>query len=56
MGEPGGGKTFLTPRFMRHLSMIALADFDDDTLLRIFSSILHWFFGNNKFNENVTKV
>lgn len=56
MGPPGGGRTFITPRFMRHLCMISLADFEDDTLLRIFSSILHWFFGNNKFSENITKV
>jgi dynein heavy chain, axonemal len=56
MGPPGGGRTFITPRFQRHLSMISLADFEDDTLLRIFSSILHWFFTNFKFNENVTKV
>jgi dynein heavy chain len=56
MGPPGGGRTFITPRFQRHLNMVALADFEDDTLLRIFSSILHWFFVNNKFNENVTKL
>lgn len=56
MGPPGGGRTFITPRFQRHLSMIGLADFEDDTLLRIFSSILHWFFANNRFNENITKV
>lgn len=56
MGPPGGGRTFITPRFQRHLSMISLADFEDDTLLRIFSSILHWFFTNFKFSENVTKV
>ncbi|OMJ80715.1 hypothetical protein SteCoe_18966 [Stentor coeruleus] len=56
MGPPGGGRTFITPRFQRHLAMISLADFEDDTLLRIFSSILHWFFTNFKFSENVTKV
>ncbi|CAG9334937.1 unnamed protein product [Blepharisma stoltei] len=56
MGPPGGGRTFITPRFQNHLCMISLADFEDDTLLRIFSSILHWFFANNKFGENITKV
>ena len=56
MGTPGGGRTFLTPRFMRHLSMISLTEFEDDTLLRIYTSILHWFFTKNKFNENVIKV
>ena len=56
MGPPGGGRTNITPRMMRHLSLISLADFDDDTLLRIFSSILQWFFAKNKFSEEVTKV
>ena len=56
MGTPGGGRSFITPRFMRHLSMISLTDFEDDTLLRIYSSILHWFFAKNRFTENVAKV
>mmetsp|Transcript_25997 Transcript_25997/g.4420 ORF Transcript_25997/g.4420 Transcript_25997/m.4420 type:complete len:148 (+) Transcript_25997:3691-4134(+) len=56
MGPPGGGRSFISPRMQRHLCVIGLADFDDDTLLRIFSSILHWFFAVNKFNENITKV
>ena len=56
MGTPGGGRTYLTPRFMRHLSLISLTDFEDDTLLRIFSSILHSVFVNNKFSENVIKL
>lgn len=56
MGTPGGGRAYLTPRFMRHISMISLNEFEDDTLNRIFSSILHWFFAKNKFTEHVAKV
>lgn len=56
MGTPGGGRSYLTPRFMRHLSLISLSDFEDDTLLRIFSSILHSVFVNRKFSENVVKL
>lgn len=46
MGPPGGGRTFVTPRILRHLSLISLAAFDDETLNRIFGSILKWFFTN----------
>ena len=40
MGEPGGGRTFITPRILRHYSLISLANFDDDTINRIFGTIL----------------
>lgn len=56
MGPPGGARTFITPRLQRHLNLIGLADCEDDTLLRIFSCILHWFFAKERFNENITKV
>lgn len=32
MGPPGGGKTFITPRLLRHMSLLSLTSFDDDTL------------------------
>ena len=44
MGPPGGGRTFITPRILRHFSMISLTQFDESTLNRIFGSILRWFF------------
>lgn len=49
MSEPGGGKTFISPRILRHLNLISIANFDDETLNRIFCSILDWFFVNNGF-------
>jgi dynein heavy chain len=44
MGPPGGGRTFITPRILRHLSMVSLTSFDDESLNRIFGTILRWFF------------
>jgi dynein heavy chain len=50
MGEPGGGRTFITPRFTRHMDLVGMNNFDDETLNRIFAFILHWFFGTFGFN------
>lgn len=43
MGPPGGGRTFITPRILRHFTLTSLTDFDDDTLTRIFGTILDWY-------------
>lgn len=56
MGPPGGGRTFITPRLLRHLNLVSLAQFDDDTLNRIFNTILHWYFGSFGFNQEVIKT
>ena len=56
MGPPAGGKTYITPRMTRHLSLISLADFDDETLLRIFNRIIEWDFDKGNFPEEVTKI
>uniref|UniRef100_A0A3B5AK42 Dynein axonemal heavy chain 3 n=1 Tax=Stegastes partitus TaxID=144197 RepID=A0A3B5AK42_9TELE len=43
MGPPGGGKNDIT-RFTRHLNIISIDSFDDETLTKIFSSIVDWHF------------
>jgi len=55
MGPPGGGRTFITERFTRQLNLLALANFDDQTLNRIFGTILRWFFTSNGFNFDIQK-
>uniref|UniRef100_A0A4W6EBD4 Dynein axonemal heavy chain 3 n=1 Tax=Lates calcarifer TaxID=8187 RepID=A0A4W6EBD4_LATCA len=44
MGPPGGGKNDITSRFTRHLNVISIDCFDDETLTKIFSSITDWHF------------
>ncbi|XP_075305326.1 dynein axonemal heavy chain 3 [Odontesthes bonariensis] len=44
MGPPGGGKNDITGRFTRHLNVISIDSFDDETLTKIFSSIVDWHF------------
>lgn len=56
MGPPGGGRTSLTPRFMRHLHLVSLTQFEDETLNRIFGMIFKWFFSTNGFNADLVKA
>ncbi|KAK5855256.1 hypothetical protein PBY51_005374 [Eleginops maclovinus] len=44
MGPPGGGKNDITGRLTRHLNVISIDSFDDETLTKIFSSITDWHF------------
>ncbi|KAJ3608419.1 hypothetical protein NHX12_025466, partial [Muraenolepis orangiensis] len=44
MGPPGGGRNDITGRFTRHLNVISIDSFDDETLSMIFSSITDWHF------------
>jgi dynein heavy chain, axonemal len=55
MGPPGGGRTFITPRILRHFSLVSLANFDDDTLNRIFGTILDWYFKKQNFSHDIQK-
>lgn len=44
MGPPGGGRTFITPRLIRHFNVIAYTELDKDTINQIFSSLLNNFY------------
>ena len=56
MGPPGGGRTFITPRLLRHLNLVSLVQFDGDTMTRIYSTILKWFFTSRKFEPDILKL
>ncbi|XP_057342987.1 dynein axonemal heavy chain 3 isoform X2 [Manis pentadactyla] len=45
MGPPGGGRNDITGRFTRHLNIVSINAFQDDILIKIFSSITDWHFG-----------
>ena len=51
MGPPGGGRTFITNRIIRHFNIINYNDLDQDTINTIFTQLLANFY--RKFSENV---
>lgn len=53
MGPPGGGRNDITARLVRHMSILAIDSFDDNTLKKIFSSIVDWHFAKDYESEIV---
>lgn len=56
MGPPGGGRSFVTPRILGHLALISLTSFEEETLNRIFSTILKWHFTVGGFSGDILKT
>ena len=44
MGPPGGGRNDISDRFTRHMNIISIDSFDDNTMTKIFTSIVDWHF------------
>jgi len=43
MGPPGGGRTQITQRYVRHFNLFNFIPFDDDSLKMVFVTICDWF-------------
>jgi len=56
MGPPGGGRTFVTNRFLRHFNTLALAQVSDDSLSYIFQAILDWHLDSKSYPRYIRKM
>ena len=53
MGPPGGGRTFVTPRVVRHFHLVGFPLVEEENLTRIFVTILDWKFSADSFPADV---
>ncbi|DBA76763.1 TPA: hypothetical protein ACH3X2_008790 [Trebouxia sp. C0005] len=56
MGTPGGGRTFITDRYLRHFNLIALSQVTNETLVTIFQTILSWHLETGGFPDSCRKL
>jgi len=53
MGPPGGGRNFVTDRYLRHFTQISCTPFDENVMKVIFTTILDWNFSSQGFSPDV---
>ncbi|XP_033102995.1 dynein heavy chain 12, axonemal-like isoform X1 [Anneissia japonica] len=53
MGPPGGGRNPITPQFLRHFNIVSITPFNDETMSRIFSSIVSYYLRANEFPPDI---
>ena len=44
MGPPGGGKSIITSRMVRHFNLLAYTELDEISIKSIFNSLMKYFF------------
>lgn len=50
MGPPSGGKNPVTQRYLRHFNIIAINNFDEVVLNRIYTKLMDWHIKNNGYD------
>lgn len=54
MGPPGGGRTFISNRLIRHFNILGYTELNDTTINHIFITLVSNFF--KRYNESVRNM
>lgn len=55
MGPPGGGRNYVTQRYLRHYSIVNVTPFDEETMKKIFTKILNWWMQKHELGSNMMR-
>uniref|UniRef100_A0A8C3QD06 Dynein axonemal heavy chain 12 n=1 Tax=Geospiza parvula TaxID=87175 RepID=A0A8C3QD06_GEOPR len=56
MGPQGGGRNPVTPRFLRHFNICSINSFSDETMIRIFSTVVALYLKINEFPPDFSTI
>ncbi|CAG0892989.1 unnamed protein product, partial [Cyprideis torosa] len=56
MGPPGGSRNVVTPRFLRHFHVVGINPFSEDTMNRIFSTVMQAYMKGSEFPPEILSV
>lgn len=56
MGPPGGARNPVTQRFLRHFNIVSTLEFNDDTMVKIFSSLMSFHMRAHEFPSDLLVV
>jgi len=58
MLPPTGGRNFVTMRYLRHFNLIYVEPFDSESLIKIFSNVMEWYFirSPKPFSKAITSL
>eukprot|EP00899_Mesostigma_viride_P012092 jgi/Mesvir1/20884/Mv07961-RA.1 len=56
MGPPGGGRNPVTNRYLRHYCVVSTNAFSNDTMTKIFSSLVDWWMRRSDYDGDIQRL
>jgi dynein heavy chain len=56
MGNPGGGRNPVSERLLSHSMLVSMNNFDNNTMVRIYTKLMKWHCTKNNFSDEISFV